>query len=53
MRRELWGLRKIDTKEPVFLYEVVKDGSKKNLSAGKNGRMSATSFASWAKQEVK
>lgn len=35
-----------------ILYEVVKDGSKKNLSAGKNGRMTATSFASWAKAEV-
>lgn len=36
-----------------ILYEIVKDGSKKNLSAGKNGRMSAVSFASWAKEEVK
>lgn len=35
-----------------ILYEVVKDGSKKNLSAGQRGNMTATSFANWAKKEV-
>jgi hypothetical protein len=36
-----------------ILYEIVKDGSKKNCSAGQRGNMTATSFASWAKEEVK
>lgn len=35
-----------------ILYEIVKDGSKKNLSAGEKGQMSAASFAAWAKAEV-
>lgn len=33
------------------LYEIINDGSKKNLSAGKTGVMSASSFATWAKEE--
>lgn len=36
-----------------ILYEIVKDGSKKNRSAGQRGHMTATSFANWAKEEVK
>ena len=35
-----------------ILYEIVKDGSKKNRTAGEQGRMSAASFCAWAKQEV-
>ena len=34
------------------LYEIVNDGSKNNLTAGKTGVMPAASFASWAKSEV-
>lgn len=34
------------------LYEIVNDGSKKNLTTGKTGVMSTASFASWAKSEV-
>lgn len=33
-------------------YEVVKDGSKKNLTAGTQGNMTMASFASWSKEEV-
>lgn len=35
------------------LYEIVKDGSKKNRLAGKTGVMSSASFAVWAKEEEK
>ena len=35
-----------------ILYEIVKDWSKKNLSAGQRGNMTATSFANWVKEEV-
>lgn len=41
------------TDRDCILYEIVKDGSKKNLTAGKSGRMTATSFASWAKEEAR
>lgn len=30
-------------------YEIVKDGSKKNLTAGKRYNMTISSFATWAK----
>lgn len=40
------------TEQDCVFYEVVKDGTKKNLSAGNRGVMTATSFASWAKAEV-
>lgn len=32
-----------------ILYEIVNDGTKKNLTAGKQGVMTASSFANWAK----
>lgn len=32
-----------------ILYEIVNDGTKGNSTAGKQGVMSAASFASWAK----
>lgn len=35
-----------------ILYEIVKDGSEKNRSAGQRGHMTAASFATWAKGEV-
>lgn len=35
-----------------ILYEIVKDGSKKNRTASEQVRMSAASFCTWAKQEV-
>lgn len=34
------------------LYEIINDGTKKNLNAGKTGVMSAASFAAWAKSEA-
>lgn len=34
------------------LYEIVKDGSKKNLTAGKTSVMSAAAFSAWAKKEA-
>ena len=40
------------TETDCVLYEIVKDGSKKNFSAGKSGVMTTTSFATWAKHEV-
>lgn len=40
----------IDT--DCVLYEIVNDGSKKNLTAGKTGVTSTASFASWAKSEA-
>lgn len=33
-------------------YEIVDDGTKKNLSAGKRCNMSLAAFASWCKEEV-
>lgn len=33
-------------------YEIVQDGSKKNLAAGKRCNMTVSAFASWAKEEV-
>ena len=35
-----------------ILYEIVKDGTKKNASAGKRSEMTAVSFANWAKYKV-
>lgn len=32
-----------------ILYEIVNDGTKKNTTAGKQGVMTASSFAYWAK----
>ena len=33
-------------------YEIVNDGSKKNLTAGEQCNMTVASFASWAKEQV-
>lgn len=33
-------------------YEIVKDGSKKNLTAGTQGNMTLAAFAAWCKEEV-
>lgn len=41
------------TDHDCILYEIVKDGTKRNSSAGKRYEMTATSFANWAKEEVK
>ena len=34
-------------------YEIVTDGTKKNNTKGKKGRMTRASFAIWAKEEVR
>lgn len=33
-------------------YEIVRDGNKKNRTAGEQHNMSLASFASWCKEEV-
>lgn len=33
-------------------YEIVRDGSKTNRTAGEQGNMTVAAFASWAKEEV-
>lgn len=38
--------------QDCVLYEIIKDGSKKNKTAGKTGVTSTASFATWAKEEV-
>lgn len=38
--------------EENMRYEVVKDGSKSNRTAGEQGNMTLASFASWAKEIV-
>lgn len=35
-----------------ILYEIVKDGSKKNKTAGEKGKMTVRSFLSWAKFKI-
>lgn len=35
--------------DECLCYEIVKDGSKKNLTTGKRCNMTISSFASWAK----
>lgn len=47
-----YKLYDFQTETDCVLYEIVKDGSKKNFSAGKSGVMTATSFATWAKHEA-
>ena len=47
-----YKLYDFQTETDCVLYEIVKDGSKNNFSAGKSGVMTATSFATWAKCEV-
>ncbi|WP_282156257.1 hypothetical protein [Cytobacillus gottheilii] len=34
-------------------YEIVNDGTKDNRSAGEQGNITRTSFASWAKEQMK
>lgn len=41
------------TDHDCVLYEIIKDGTKRNQSAGKRSEMTAASFANWAKKEVK
>lgn len=33
-------------------YEIVNDGSKKNLTAGEQCNMTIASFAAWAKEQI-
>lgn len=33
-------------------YEIVNDGTKKNKSAGEQGNITRTSFATWAKERI-
>lgn len=33
-------------------YEIIHDGSKKNRTAGEQGNITRTSFATWAKEEI-
>ena len=33
-------------------YEIINDGSKKNRTAGEQGNITRTAFASWAKEKV-
>ena len=33
-------------------YEIVRDGSKANRTAGEQGNMTVAAFASWAKEEA-
>lgn len=40
------------TDHDCILYEIVKDGTKGNASAGKRSEMTAASFANWAKEKV-
>lgn len=35
-----------------ILYEIVRDGTKSNSTAGKTYSMTATSFAAWARAEI-
>ena len=35
-----------------ILYEIVRDGTRENCFAGRRMQMTATAFASWAKEEV-
>lgn len=46
---KLYGGQKTDE---CLCYEIVNDGSKKNLTAGKRCNMTVGTFASWAKEVI-
>ena len=38
--------------DECLCYEIVQDGTKKNLTAGKQCSMTVVSFAAWAKEKL-